>query len=113
MIKEVAVDETKPSVVNCSTLLNSIHTICLHHGYDVMYYQQLFGMIDAIIELIDNDDMKSFLLFLEDVFPYMEKYEYSHLRQRIVEKMSLLLSDNTVGTVSDRALLLDYRADSI
>ena len=110
MIKEVAVDETKPSVVNCSTLLNSIHTICLHHGYDVMYYQQLFGMIDAIIELIDNDDMKSFLLFLEDVFPYMEKYEYSHLRQRIVEKMSLLLSDNTVGTVSDRALLLDYRA---
>ena len=110
MIKEVAVDETKPSVVNCSTLLNSIHTICLHHGYDVMYYQQLFGMIDTIIELIENDDMKSFLLFLEDVFPYMEKYEYSQFRQRIVEKMSLLLSDNSVGTVSDRALLLDYRA---
>ena len=110
MIKEVAADETKPSVVNCSTLLNSIHTICLHHGYDVMYYQQLFGMIDTIIELIENDDMKSFLLFLEDVFPYMEKYEYSQFRQRIVEKMSLLLSDNSVGTVSDRALLLDYRA---
>ena len=110
MIKEVAVDETKPSVVNCSTLLNSIHNICLHHGYDVMYYQQLFGMIDTIIELIENDDMKSFLLFLEDVFPYMEKYEYSQLRQRVVEKMSLILSDNTVGTVSDRALLLDYRA---
>ena len=110
MIKEVAVDETKPSVVNCSTLLNSIHNICLHHGYDVMYYQQLFGMIDTIIELIENDDMESFLLFLEDVFPYMEKYEYEQLRQRVVEKMSLLLSDNTIGTVSDRALLLDYRA---
>ena len=110
MIKEVAVDETKPSVVNCSTLLNSIHNICLHHGYDVMYYQQLFGMIDTIIELIENDDMKSFLLFLEDVFPYMEKYEYEQLRQRVVGKLSMLLSDNTVGTVSDRALLLDYRA---
>ena len=110
MIKEVAVDETKPSVVNCSTLLNSIHNICLHHGYDVMYYQQLFGMIDTIIELIENDDMKSFLLFLEDVFPYMEKYEYEQLRQRVVEKLSMLLSDDTVGTVSDRALLLDYRA---
>ena len=110
MIKEVAVVETKPSVVNCSTLLNSIHTICLHHGYDVMYYQQLFGMIGTIIELIENDDMKSFLLFLEDVFPYMEKYEYEQLRQRVVEKLSMLLSDDTVGTVSDRALLLDYRA---
>ena len=110
MIKEVAVDETKPSVVNCSTLLNSIHNICLHHGYDVMYYQQLFGMIDTIIELIGNDDTKSFLLFLEDVFPYMEKYEYEQLRQRVVEKLSMLLSDDTVGTVSDRALLLDYRA---
>ena len=110
MIKEVAVDETKTSVVNCSTLLNSIHNICLHHGYDVMYYQQLFGMIDTIIELIGNDDTKSFLLFLEDVFPYMEKYEYEQLRQRVVEKLSMLLSDDTVGTVSDRALLLDYRA---
>ena len=109
MIQEIALDETKPSVTKCKTLLKSIQHICLRHGEDVLYYRQLFDTIETIIDLIENDDMDFYLRFLEDVFPYMEKYEFSNLRHIVTEKLSLLLSNDAVGTISDRALLLDYR----
>ena len=110
MIQEIALDETKPSVTKCKTLLKSIQHICLRHGEDVLYYRQLFDTIETIIDLIENDDIDFYLRFLEDVFPYMEKYEFSNLRHIVTEKLSLLLSNDAVGTISDRALLLDYRA---
>ena len=110
MIQEIALDETKPSVTKCKTLLKSIQHICLRHGEDVLYYRLLFDTIETIIDLIENDDMDFYLRFLEDVFPYMEKYEFTNLRHIVTEKLSLLLSNDAVGTISDRALLLDYRA---
>ncbi|MEE0875234.1 MAG: Archaeal ATPase [Ruminococcus sp.] len=110
MIQEIALDETKPSVTKCNTLLKRIQHICLRHGEDVLYYRQLFDTIETIIDLIENDDIDFYLRFLEDVFPYMEKYEFSNLRHTVAEKLYSLLSDDAVGTISDRALLLDYRA---
>lgn len=110
MIQEIALDETKPSVTKCNTLLKSIQHICLRHGEDVLYYRQLFDTIETIIDLIENDNMNFYLRFLEDVFPYMEKYEFSSLRHTVAEKLYSLLSDDAVGTISDRALCLDYRA---
>ena len=110
MIQEIALDETKPSVTKCKTLLKSIQHICLRHGEDVLYYRQLFDTIETIIDLIENDDIDFYLRFLEDVFPYMEKYEFSSLRHTVAEKLYSLLSDDAVGTISDRALCLDYRA---
>lgn len=110
MIQEITLDEMKPSVVNCSTFLQSIQTICMCHGNDVLYYKQLFEMIDSIVDLIDNDDMKTYLLFLEDVFPYCEKYENHHLMQKVTNILSSLLKDSNIGADKDRALLYDYLA---
>lgn len=50
------------------------------------------------------------LKVLEDVFPYMEKYHYTDGMELVIGKLSGLLSDETVGRSTDRALLLDYRA---
>lgn len=110
MIQEITVDETKPSVSNCSTLLRSIQNICLRHGEDIMYYQTLFAMIESITELIYNDDTNTLLRFLEDAVPYMEKYHYTASMRKVVDKIALLLKNKSAGTVSDRALLLDYQA---
>lgn len=110
MIQEIAVDETKPSVSNCSTLLRSIQNTCLLHGEDIMYYHSLFDMIQSIIELIELDDVNTYLRFLEDVVPYMDKYHYTEQMRNVVNKISVLLKDKSVGTTSDRALLLDYQA---
>lgn len=110
MLQEITVDETKPSVSNCSTLLRSIQNTCLHHGEDIMYYHTLFDMIESIIELIERDDINTYLRFLEDVVPYMDKYHYTEMMRNLVDKISILLKDKSVGTTCDRALLLDYQA---
>lgn len=110
MIQEVAIEETKPSVQRCRTLLNSIQEICLRHGEDVPYYKQLFQTIEAITKQIENDDMPAYLRFLEDVFPYMENYHYYQGMEMIINKLSVLLKDKTIGADTDRALLMSYQA---
>ena len=57
MVQEVALYDTRPSVQKCRTLLDSIHEICLLHGYDISYYRQLFQMVEAVIERFEYDDM--------------------------------------------------------
>lgn len=110
MIREITVDETKPSVSNCPTLLRSIQNTCLLHGEDIMYHRTLFDMIESIIALIERDDIETFLRFLEDAIPYMEKYNYIESVRKVVDIISELLKDKSVGTTSDRALLLEYQA---
>ncbi len=110
MIREIAIDETKPSVKRCSTLLNSIQFICRLHGKDIAYYHELFDTVVSITELIIKDDTNAYLLFLENAFPYMENYQcFRHMR-KLLDEMTMLLADESVGTVSDRALVMDFRA---
>ena len=51
-----------------------------------------------------------YLLFVEDAFAYMEKYRYASGMKKLVSVMTNLLSDETVGTPNDRALLLNNQA---
>ena len=110
MIQEVAIDETRPSVNNSAVLLDSLQTICLLHGHDVTWYKPLFLTIENIIREIADDNTPAYLSFLEDVFPHMEKYHYTAGMELIIGKLSGLLTDETVGRSTDRAVLLDYRA---
>ena len=70
----------------------------------------MFQTVENIIHLIDKDDMSKYLLFLEDVFPYIEKYHYQKGMKEIIRELKQLLKGNNHGTSSDRALLLDYQA---
>lgn len=110
MIQEIALSETIPSVTSCHTLLDSLQKICLMHGTEVNYYKKMFWTVENIIHLIEKDDISKYLLFLEDVFPYMEKYHYQQGMREILRELKQLLKGNHYGTTSDRALLLDYQA---
>ena len=110
MIQEIALSETKPSVTGCHTLLNSLQKICLMHGTEVSYYKKLFQTVGNIMRMIEKDDPTKYLLFLEDIFPYMEKYRYKKGMKEIICEMKQLLKGNGNGTDTDRALLLDYQA---
>lgn len=110
MVQEVAVEELKPSVTSCHTLLDSLQQICLRHGEKVSYYKQLFQTIETIINLIDNNDMQFYLRFVEDVFPYMEKYRYTQGMEFVLKHLAELLKNDEVGSLSDRVLLMEYRA---
>ena len=54
--------------------------------------------------------MPFYLRFLEDVYPYMDKYHDSQGMELVLNELSALLKDRSVGSVSDRALLTSYRA---
>lgn len=110
MIQEVALVELKPSISNCKTLCKNIQETCLFHGLDIPYYKIMFQTVENIIDIIDKDDMDFYLLFLEDVFPYMENYHYEQGMHLILTELSKLLEQQLPGTNKDRALLLDYKA---
>ena len=110
MIQEIALSETKPSVTGCHSLLDSLQKICLMHGTEVSYYKKLFQTVGNIMRMIEKDDPTKYLLFLEDVFPYMEKYRYRKGMKEIILEMKQLLKGNENGRDTDRALLLDYQA---
>ena len=110
MIKEIALSETKPSVSSCHILLDSLQKICLMHGMEVAYYKKLFQTIGNIIELIEKDDIPKYLLFLENAFPYMDNYNYHKGMKGIIQELKVLLKTKSIGTNSDRALLLDFQA---
>ena len=110
MIREVAVEELKPSVRSCSVLLDSLQEISLMHGLDFMNNKQVFHTVESIIATIRKDDIAKYLLFLENVFQYMDKYRYESGMRAIIEEMTTILSDDSVGISADRACLLDARA---
>ena len=110
MIQEITLSETKPSVTRCHILLDSLQHICLMHGMEVAYYKKLFQTIGNIIELIEKDDIPKYLLFLENAFPYMDNYNYHKGMNGIIQELTGLLKTKNIGTDSDRALLLDYKA---
>lgn len=113
MMQEVTAEETKHSVQTCNTLLDSLQQICLRHGKEVSYYKQLFQTIKSVIVQIENDDMMAYLRFLEDVFPYIESYRYYPGMELVLDILSALLKDTSVGAVSDQALLLSYSDTSL
>ena len=63
--------------------------------------------VEFVINQIENDDMPVYLRFLEDVFPYMENYRYYQGMELVINKLSDLLKDKAVGSIADRALLLE------
>ena len=75
-----------------------------------MNNKQVFYTVESIITTICKDDTAKYLLFLENVFQYMDKYRYETGMQAIIEEMTTILSDDSVGTSADRACLLDARA---
>lgn len=82
--------------------------VCLAHGVDVPYFKPLFQTVENIIAYIEKDEPTFFLRFLEDVFPYMEKYQYRLGMERVLFALETAVPN--YGSNEDRALLLDYRA---
>ena len=110
MIREVSQDELPPTIRKCHDLIESIHWACRGHGMENPHYRQMFQTVERIMDEAGKDDLPGYLRFLEDVFPYMEKYHYESGMRKILKELENLLKEEYCGSVSDRALLLDYSA---
>lgn len=118
MVQEITVTDLKPSIARCRTLCEKLQGICLMHGLDISFHRLLFATVENIITIAEKDDNRFFLLFLENVFPYMDKYHYEPGMRVILAEMERLIGQTPGSTGlsgepdqrNDRALLLDYKA---
>lgn len=110
LIQEIALEELKPSIQNCRTLLDSLHEICLRHGEESPQAQLVMQTIEGIVTSEIKDDPAYYLRFVEDTIPFAEKYRCQRGIVALVREIESLLSDNTLGTPEDHALLLSYQA---
>ena len=109
MIQEIAVADIKPSIKKCQALCQSLQETCLLHEKDVVYHKIMFQTIENLILLAKKDDILYYLRFLEDVFPYMEKYHYKIGMKTVLNEIHQIL-DMPFGEIKDKALFLDYCA---
>ena len=111
LLQEVIAIETMPTVTACSTLLDNLHLICLAHGLELRRPENVIASLISVTERIIVDDGAYFLLFLQDVFPYLDKYLVSDYLPKLTERISYVMEEYTLESPCDKALLLDYKAE--
>lgn len=130
LIHEIVILETVPTVSTCHTMIDSLHVISLAHGLDVKKPQNVIDSLISITEHVIVDSPEYFLLFLQDMFPYLEKYLVTYYLPKLVDRIEYTMnqigqtgesytlndtnssiSKHSHSTVCDRALLLDYKAE--
>ena len=111
LIQEIIYEELNPCISNCQTLVNSLHTICLMHGIEVRKPDNTIQAMISVAENIINDNSACYLLFLQDMFPYLEKYSVRDYMPKLADRISYVMEQEHIDSVCDRALLLDYKAE--
>ena len=111
MIQELTFAETFPTVSACQTLLNSLHAICLVHGLEVRRPEMIIQSLISVTEQIIVDEPRVYLNFLQDMFPYLEKYLVTDYLPKLAERISFMMEQYQFDTPCDKALILDYKAE--
>jgi len=55
-------------------MIESLHLICLTPGLEVRRPENVIQALICITERVIVDEAETYLLFLQDMFPYMDKY---------------------------------------
>lgn len=119
LIQEVAITETIPTVSDCHVLLNHLHVICLAHGLDVRKPLMIMNCLKSINKHIIIDNKAYYLLFLQDMYPYFDKYLATDYLTELVERIEYVMNlmsnsedpdESSLLSACDKALLLDYKA---
>lgn len=111
LLQEVIAIETMPTVTACRTMLDSLHLICLAHGLELRRPENIITSLISVSERIIVDDGAYFLLFLQDMFPYLDKYLVSDYLPKLTERISYVMEEYKLESLCDKALLLDYKAE--
>lgn len=111
LLQEVIAIETMPTDTACRTMLDSLHLICLAHGLELRRPENIIASLISVSERIVVDDGSYFLLFLQDMFPYLDKYLVSNYLPKLTERISYVMEEYKLESLCDKALLLDYKAE--
>ena len=105
LLQEVLAIESMPTVSSCRTMLDSLHVICLAHGVELRRPEIIISSLISITERILIDDGEYFLLFLQDMFPYLDKYYVVDYLPKLIARMDYLMTEHGISSPCDKALL--------
>ena len=111
LLQEVIAIEIIPTVTVCRTMLDNLHLICLAHGLELRRPENIITSLISVSERIVVNDGAYFLLFLQDMFPYLDKYLVSDYLPKLTERISYVMEEYKLESPCDKALLLDYKAE--
>lgn len=111
LIQDVAMLETMPSISNCGTLIDSLHLICLTHGLEVRRPENVIQSLISVAERVLVDEPEAYLLLLQDMFPYLDKYLVMDYLPKLTGRISYTMEKHRLDSICDRTLLLDYKAE--
>lgn len=111
LLQEAITIETVTTVTAWLTLLNSLHLICLAHGLELRRPENIIASLISVSERIIVDDGAYFLLFLQDMFPYLDKYLVSDYLPKLAKRISYIMEEYKLKSPCDKAWLLDYKAE--
>lgn len=111
LIQDVAVLETIPSILSCKTMIDSLHLICLAHGLEVRRPENVIQALISIVDHVVVDEAATYLLFLQDMFPYLDKYLVMDYLPKLTDRITYVMENYQLNSPCDRALLLDYKAE--
>ena len=108
IIMDIIQADLPANTTNCHVLLEHIENICLSHNAEYEHYEILFKAIDIIIEKIDIKDKEYFIRFLDNLYPYMDKYQYYSGIKHIKNKLHDIFKDNI--PFREHAIILECEA---
>lgn len=110
MIRDVVLLDLKPTFDNCDILITNLKNKLQIIGIELSDSATIISAIGNVMKYIGNTDSNSYLSFLEAAYIFLDNYHEYSLMESIISETEKLLSDKTLGTVNDRALLLNNKA---
>lgn len=110
MIRDIILLDLKPTFDNCDTLITNLKNKLQIIGIELPDSATIISAIGNVMKYIGNTESNSYLSFLEAAYIFLDNYHEYNLMEHIVFETKKLLSNKTLGTVNDRALLLNNKA---
>lgn len=110
MIRDIVLLDLKPSFENCDTLITNLKSKLQIIGYELPDSAIIISCIRNVMKYIGSTDSNSYLSFLEAAYIFLDNYHEYDFMEIIISETEKLLDDDKLGTVTNRALLLNNKA---
>ena len=110
MIRDIVLLDLKPTFDNCDTLITNLKSKLQIIGIELPDSATIISAVRNVMKYIGSTDSNLYLNFLEAAYIFLDNYHEYSLMESIISETEKLLSDKTLGTVNDRALLLNNKA---
>lgn len=110
MIRDIILLDLKPTLDNCNTFVNNLKSKLQIIGIELPESATIISAVRNVMKYIGSTESNSYLSFLEAAYIFLDNYHEYSLMESIISETENLLSDKTLGTFNDRALLLNNKA---